>query len=118
MAAFYLKYWAGTVVKVFQYARVWLPAMLMLLKPGTPRREVGFSAAAPLDRWLHTHRKTVLWAFAASMAGSIALLPFVQFDFNPLHLRAKDGPAMPCGGGEKSSPNIRTTTKHSGASRI
>ncbi|WP_010185213.1 MMPL family transporter [Sphingomonas sp. PAMC 26605] len=71
-----------------------LPAMLMLLKPGAPRREVGFSAAAPLDRWLHTHRKTVLWAFAASMAGSIALLPFVQFDFNPLHLRAKDGPAM------------------------
>ncbi|MGY2735224.1 hopanoid transporter HpnN [Sphingomonas sp. UYP23] len=71
-----------------------LPAMLMLLKPGTPRREVGFSEAAPLDRWLHTHRKTVLWAFAASMAGSIALLPFVQFDFNPLHLCAKDGPAM------------------------
>ena len=71
-----------------------LPAMLMLLKPGRPRREVGFSEAAPVDRWLATHRKTVLWAFAASMAGSIALLPFVQFDFNPLHLRAQDGPAM------------------------
>jgi len=71
-----------------------LPALLMLLKPGAPRREVGFAEAAPVDRWLHTHRKTVLWAFALSMAGSIALLPFVQFDFNPLHLRAKDGPAM------------------------
>ncbi len=71
-----------------------LPAMLMLLKPGTPRRDVGFRRAAPVDRWLATHRKAVLWAFAASMAGSIALLPFVQFDFNPLHLRAKDGPAM------------------------
>jgi hopanoid biosynthesis associated RND transporter like protein HpnN len=71
-----------------------LPAMLMLLEPGAPQREVGFREAAPLDRWLHTHRKTVLWAFAASMAGSIALLPLVQFDFNPLHLRAKDGPAM------------------------
>ncbi|WP_010215768.1 MMPL family transporter [Sphingomonas sp. PAMC 26621] len=71
-----------------------LPALLMLLKPGAPRREVGFAEAAPLDRWLHTHRKAVLWAFALSMAGSIALLPFVQFDFNPLHLRAKDGPAM------------------------
>jgi hopanoid biosynthesis associated RND transporter like protein HpnN len=35
-----------------------------------------------------------LWAFALSMAGSSAMLPFVQFDFNPLHLRAKDGPAM------------------------
>ncbi|MFZ5796080.1 MAG: MMPL family transporter [Pseudomonadota bacterium] len=71
-----------------------LPAILMLLKPGAPRREVGFAEAAPIDRWLHTHRKTVLWAFGLSMAGSIVLLPFVQFDFNPLHLRAKDGPAM------------------------
>ncbi|MFA6124024.1 MMPL family transporter [Sphingomonas sp.] len=71
-----------------------LPAILMLLKPGAPRREVGFAEAAPIDRWLHSHRKTVLWAFGLSMAGSIALLPFVQFDFNPLHLRAKDGPAM------------------------
>lgn len=71
-----------------------LPAILMLLKPGAPRREVGFAEAAPVDRWLHSHRKTVLWAFGLSMAGSIALLPFVQFDFNPLHLRAKDGPAM------------------------
>ena len=71
-----------------------LPAMLMLLKPGAPQREVGFREAAPLDRWLGTHRKAVLWAFGLSMAGSIALLPLVQFDFNPLHLRAKDGPAM------------------------
>lgn len=71
-----------------------LPALLMLFRPGAPRREVGFTGAAPVDRWLHDHRKTVLWAFALSMAGSIALLPFVQFDFNPLHLRAKDGPAM------------------------
>ena len=71
-----------------------LPAMLMLLKPGAPRREVGFVAAAPIDRWLATHRRAVLWAFGLSMAGSIALLPLVQFDFNPLHLRAPDGPAM------------------------
>ena len=71
-----------------------LPAMLMLLKPGAPRREVGFAAAAPVDRWLATHRRAVLWAFGLSMAGSIALLPLVRFDFNPLHLRAPDGPAM------------------------
>ena len=71
-----------------------LPALLTLLKPGTPRREVGFREAAPLDRWLHTHRKAVLWAFAVSMLVSIALLPFVRFDFNPLHLRNPNGPAM------------------------
>jgi hopanoid biosynthesis associated RND transporter like protein HpnN len=71
-----------------------LPALLMLFKPGTPTREVGFSAAAPVDRWLATHRRWVLWAFALSMLASIASLPFVRFDFNPLHLRNPDGPAM------------------------
>ena len=71
-----------------------LPALIMLLKPGRPTREVGFAEAAPLDHWLARHRRGVLWAFALSMAGSIALLPLVDFDFNPLHLRNPDGPAM------------------------
>ncbi len=71
-----------------------LPALLVLLRPGTPRREVGFSGAAPVDRWLARHRRAVLWAFALSMLASIALLPFVRFDFNPLHLRNADAPAM------------------------
>lgn len=70
-----------------------LPALLVLFKPGKPMAEVGFAEAAPVDRWLHTHRRTVLWAFGLSMIGSIALLPLVQFDFNPLHLRDPNGPA-------------------------
>jgi hopanoid biosynthesis associated RND transporter like protein HpnN len=71
-----------------------LPALLMLLKPGAPRREVGFSGAARIDHWLARNRKAVLWAFALSMLVSIALLPLVRFDFNPLHLRDPNGPAM------------------------
>ncbi len=71
-----------------------LPALIMLLKPGKPTRDVGFAGAAPLDHWLARHRKAVLWAFAGSMAGTIALLPLVNFDFNPLHLRNPNGPAM------------------------
>ena len=70
-----------------------LPALLVLFKPGKPVAEVGFAGAAPVDRWLHAHRRSVLWAFGLSMLGSIALLPFVQFDFNPLHLRDPNGPA-------------------------
>lgn len=70
-----------------------LPALLVLFKPGKPVAEVGFAKAAPADRWLHANRRTVLWAFGLSMLGSIALLPLVQFDFNPLHLRDPEGPA-------------------------
>jgi uncharacterized protein len=71
-----------------------LPALLMLLCPAPPKREVGFTAAAPVDRWLERNRKPVLWSFVAAMVGSIALLPLVEFDFNPLHLRNPDTPAM------------------------
>jgi uncharacterized protein len=71
-----------------------LPALLLLMQPGTLPHDTGFARAAPLDRLLQRRRKAILWAFALSMAGSIALLPLVQFDFNPLHLRNPDGPAM------------------------
>ncbi|KQS01304.1 hopanoid biosynthesis-associated RND transporter HpnN [Sphingomonas sp. Leaf357] len=71
-----------------------LPALVMLLRPGAPHREVGFAAMAPVDCWLERRRRTVLWAFAASMALSIALLPWVTFDFNPLDLRDPASPAM------------------------
>lgn len=71
-----------------------LPALLVLLKPGKPRAEVGFAEAAPVDRWLATHRRAVLWAFGISMLATIAMLPLVQFDFNPLHLRDPNGPAF------------------------
>ncbi len=71
-----------------------LPALLMLLKPPPPAGKVGFDAAAPLDRWLARNRRKVLWAFVIAMLASIASLPLVRFDFNPLHLRDPNAPAM------------------------
>ena len=71
-----------------------LPALLMLLKPAPPSSQVGFQAAAPLDRWLERNRRKVLWAFVIAMLASIASLPLVRFDFNPLHLRDPETPAM------------------------
>lgn len=71
-----------------------LPALLVLLRPPAPKEEVGYAGAAPVDRWLERNRRQVLWAFVAAMAVSIALLPLVQFDFNPLNLRDPEGPAM------------------------
>ena len=71
-----------------------LPALLMLLRPAPPAVRVGFDAAAPLDHWLERNRRKVLWAFVIAMLASIASLPLVRFDFNPLNLRDPEAPAM------------------------
>jgi uncharacterized protein len=71
-----------------------LPALLVLLKPAPPAEEVGFASAAPVDRWLDRNRKPILGAFVVAMLASIAVLPLVKFDFNPLHLRNPETPAM------------------------
>ncbi len=71
-----------------------LPALLMLASPPPQALEVGNPRMAPLDRFLIRHRKGVLWGFAISVLVSIALIPWVQFDFNPLHLRDPHGEAM------------------------
>jgi len=71
-----------------------LPALLMLFKPPPPASEVGFAWAAPIDRWLQRNRRSVLLAFVGALMVSIALLPMVRFDFNPMHLRDPSTPAM------------------------
>ncbi|MFT3976542.1 MAG: MMPL family transporter [Sphingomonas bacterium] len=71
-----------------------LPALVLLFRPDAPRGEVGFAALAPVDRLLERRRGAVLWSFVAALLASIALLPWVSFDFNPLHLRDPDATAM------------------------
>ena len=71
-----------------------LPALLVLLKPPPPAAAVGYAEAAPLDRWLTRNRRKVLLAFVLAMLASIASLPLVRFDFNPLNLRDPQAPAM------------------------
>ena len=71
-----------------------LPALVLLLRPGAPTREVGFVGLAPVDRFLDRRRRWVLWAFVVAMIASIGALPWVRFDFNPLDLRSPNGPAM------------------------
>ncbi len=64
-----------------------LPALLVLLRVRAPARALGWAGAAPLDHWLARNRRAVLGAFAVALVASIAALPLVRFDFNPLHLR-------------------------------
>ncbi len=71
-----------------------LPVLVLLLRPAQPRGETGLAVLAPAGTWLEGHRRAVLWAFGASMLISIALLPWISFDFNPLHLRDPNAPAM------------------------
>jgi hopanoid biosynthesis associated RND transporter like protein HpnN len=71
-----------------------LPALVMLLPPSEQALSVGYAGFAPVDRFLITHRRLVLGAFGASVVGTIALLPQVRFDFNPLHLKNPHGEAM------------------------
>ncbi|MBU6267719.1 MAG: MMPL family transporter [Sphingomonadales bacterium] len=71
-----------------------LPALLVLLKPAPPAGAVGWARAAPIDAWLHHRRKAVIWAFVLAMIASIAGLAAIRFDFNPLHLRDPQTPAM------------------------
>jgi hopanoid biosynthesis associated RND transporter like protein HpnN len=65
-----------------------LPALLMLLKPAAEGEDVGFTALAPLDKYLTVHRKPVLRG--AALAGTVALVltVFLRFDSNPLDLRS------------------------------
>jgi hopanoid biosynthesis associated RND transporter like protein HpnN len=71
-----------------------LPALIALFKPRKQLGEVGSPAMAPLDRFLHHRRGVVLWGFVISTVASLALLPMVRFDFNPMHLRNPHGEAM------------------------
>lgn len=71
-----------------------LPALLILVRPPEREAAIGYASLAPLDHFLVAHRRKVLWAFGIAVAVTIALLPLVRFDFNPLHLRNPRAEAM------------------------
>ena len=80
---------AGTgMVVAFVTSITLLPALLAVFRPSGERDAVGYSALAPLDRFL-TRRRVGVLLFAAVIAiGSLVLLPKLRFDFNPLNLRS------------------------------
>jgi uncharacterized protein len=80
---------AGTgMIVAFVASITVLPALLALLRPPGERAAVGYAALAPLDRFLLRRRRSVLAVAGIVAVGSVALLPRLQFDFNPLHLRS------------------------------
>ena len=71
-----------------------LPALVLLLRPGAPVRDVGLARLASTEGLLERRRGWVLGLFGLCMVASILSLPWVIFDFNPLHLRDPHAPAM------------------------
>lgn len=75
-----------------------LPALLMLFRPppGDSLEEGGggFARLAPVLGRLRRHRRWVLAAGGAAALASVALLPMLRFDSNPLHLRNPETESM------------------------
>lgn len=72
-----------------------LPALLVLLRPPAGgMAEVGYAALAPVEAFLGQRRRAVLAVAALAAIVSVALLPLVRFDFNPLHLRSAQAESM------------------------
>ncbi len=75
------------MVVAFTLSVTVLPALLMLLKPRGEADEIGEPRLIILDWLLRKHRKRVLAVVGALTVIGLAAMPFLHFDFNPLHLR-------------------------------
>ncbi len=64
-----------------------LPALLMLLNPPGEKEPVGYAFLAPLDHFLEKHRVVIIVGTLLVAVLGLPLLYFLQFDFNPIHLR-------------------------------
>ena len=75
----------GMLIAVF-FNLTLLPALMTLMKLRPEPKPVGFRVLAGLDDFLLRRRRTVLTVAGALAVGAIALLPRLDFDFNPLNL--------------------------------
>nr|WP_218127927.1 MMPL family transporter [Belnapia rosea] len=72
-----------------------LPALLVLLRPKADRGAApGSSLLEPAEAAVRRHRAWVLRAGGLAAIASVALLPWLRFDFDPLHLRNPQAESM------------------------
>src|ERR1700733_9176568 len=71
-----------------------LPALLSLFKPPAESKQLGYSALAPVDRFLAEHRLAILVVTAAVVVSGLPLLFWLRFDFNPINLQSSKTEAV------------------------
>jgi uncharacterized protein len=71
-----------------------LPALLVLSHARGEPRPIGFRWAAPIDRFLLDNRRSIAIGALFLAAGSVATLPWLRFDFNPLNLQNRKSEAV------------------------
>lgn len=76
------------MIVAFILAITMLPALLKLVHPRGEAEEIGFASLAPVDLYLKEHRSLMLGIAAFAGLVSLATIPFLRFDFDPLHLRS------------------------------
>ena len=82
------------MVVAFLLAITFLPALILLVKPSGEVEPVGFVSMGRVGVYLETHRRQVLIAATILGVASLATLPFLTFDFNPLDLRSRHVESM------------------------
>ncbi|WP_424812479.1 MMPL family transporter [Roseococcus sp. YIM B11640] len=76
----------GMVIGWF-LAMTLLPALMVLARPSSEAKEVGYPGLRPLDEWLSRHARAVgLGALALTVACAFSLA-WLRFDTNPINLR-------------------------------
>ncbi|WP_374374632.1 MMPL family transporter [Dongia sp.] len=64
-----------------------LPAILALLKPRIAGNDMAMAWTGPLDTFLARHRWPVIAFWVVVALAGLVLLPRLEFDFHPLHLK-------------------------------
>ena len=78
---------AGMII-AFIVSITLLPALLTLFNPPGEKEPLGYSALAPVDRFMERHRIPIIVGTALVSLGGLPLLYYLQFDFNPMNLRS------------------------------
>ena len=65
-----------------------LPGLITVLNPTGEAEPIGYSALAPIDRFLQVHRVPVIVGTLAVAVLGAPLLYYLTFDFDPIHLRS------------------------------